>query len=363
MEQTGAVASEPIHILSTATAVPQHKITQNEARAQAKAYFNHLGYMEAVFANSGIESRHSCVPVAWYLRDHDWKERADLFLCHGLDLLERAAHSALARARVEPEEVSAIVTVTSTGIAIPSLDARIANRLGLPANVERLPIFGLGCAGGAGGLAKAARLAATLPGPVLLLVIELCGINFRLRDLTKTNFVTTALFGDGAAAIVLGTDSGARSKARIVASGEHMWPDTEDVMGFTVEADGLGVQLRPDVPRFTRENLRAVTEAFLERYTHRLESFAGFLFHPGGAKVLEAIEAALGLMPPALDHSRAVLNEYGNMSSATVLFVLHRALEAGDRGRHLMGAFGPGFSANLVILELGPCSATHKSLS
>lgn len=351
------MTAAPVDILSVATAVPDIAISQNEARAQAKAYFKHLGYMEAVFANSGIATRHSCVPVSWYLRDHDWKERAQLFHEHGLALLERAACASLREAGMAADEVGAVITVSSTGFAIPSLDATLANRIGLKPSVERLPVFGLGCAGGAAGLARASRLAATMPGAaVLLLVIELCGINFRLRDLTKTNFVTTALFGDGAAGVVLKAAGERSGLATVTGFGEHLWPHSEDVMGFTVETDGLGVVLRSDVPSFTRNNLRPVVDAFLASQGLTLDRFSGFLFHPGGAKVLEAIARALDLDPQRghLAQSRDVLERYGNMSAPTVLFVLKQALEEGARGLHLLGAFGPGFSANLAILDLSP---------
>jgi alkylresorcinol/alkylpyrone synthase len=347
------VRAKQVDILSLETAVPDLTISQEEAQDRAKAYFKHLGYMEAVFANSGISNRHSCVPIDWFLQDHDWKERTELFHEHGLILLERVARAALKEAGVAPEDVGAVITVSSTGIAIPSLDATLANRIGLPLSVERLPIFGLGCAGGATALSRASRIAATMPGtPVLLLVLELCGINFRLRDLTKTNFVTTALFGDGAAGLVLMAGGEKKSKARVVGFGEHLWPDSEDVMGFTVETDGLGVVLRNDVPSFTRKNLRPVVDAFLDKQGVSLEEFEGFLFHPGGAKVLDGIETALELAPGQLSQSREVLNQYGNMSSPTVLFVLKKAFDEGRSGRHLLGAFGPGFFASLTILDL-----------
>jgi alkylresorcinol/alkylpyrone synthase len=346
-----------VDIEAIATAVPSFQVTQDTAREQARAYFKRLGYMEAIFQNSGIGTRYSCVPIPWFLRDHGWRERSELFHKHALELLEQAATRALDSAQKSARDVRAMVTVTSTGVAIPSLDATLANRLGLPGGVERMPLFGLGCAGGASGLARATRMARSFEdGIVLLLVVELCSINFRLRDLSRTNFVTTALFGDGAVAMVLRRNEatgGQGVATRVAAYGEHLWPDSENLMGFTVEDDGLGVVLSPEVPAFVLSKLPDVVDAFLSSNGVSLGDLDGFLFHPGGGKVLSSIQEALGLDESDLSYSRDVLEEFGNMSAPTVLFVLERALREGARGLHLLGAFGPGFSGNLLLLELG----------
>lgn len=345
-------------ILGIATAVPDHVITQSEARDHAKAYFTRLGYMEAIYDNAGVETRYACAPIAWHLQPHGWADRAALFQGSILALFERVARACAERGGIALDEIDAILTVSSTGIAIPSPEATLINRLGLRDDVQRLPIFGLGCAGGALGVARAAAMAKAAPGTtVLLLVAELCCLNFRLNDFTKTNFVTTALFGDGAAGLLIRVDDdpGPLACPAIVTSGEITWPNSEDVMGFSVEDDGLGVVLRPDVPGFTREHLRPATERFLARHGLGLDDLDGFLFHPGGRKILDAIQDSLGLVPEQLAHSRSVLRRFGNMSAPTVLFVLDHALADGAAGRHLLAAFGPGFSAGFSIIDIpGP---------
>jgi alkylresorcinol/alkylpyrone synthase len=226
----------------------------------------------------------------------------------------------------------------------------LVNRLGLRADVRRLPIFGLGCAGGVLGLARAADLARLDPDAnVLFLVVELCSLCFRGNDKTKSNFVSTALFGDGAAAALIS----ARGDGPLLgAAGEHTWPDTLDVMGWDIEDDGLQVRLSRDVPTFVRERMRDVTAEFLDRQGLGLADIQHFISHPGGAKVLVALEEAFGLAEGTLADGRSVLRDYGNMSAATVLFVLDRTLKAGATGRMLMTAMGPGFSAAFQVVEV-----------
>ena len=188
------------------------------------------------------------------------------------------------------------MTVSTTGLAVPSLDAILANRLGLPATIERLPIFGLGCAGGVSGLARAARMAQSLPkGNVLLLVVELCTINCRNTDHTIKNFISAALFGDGAAALLLRRASDGKALPRLVASGEHMWRRSEYMMGWSIEDDGFGVVLSPDIPKCAREELRPAVDHFLARHGLVLSDLDGIIMHPGGRKVLEAAQTALEL--------------------------------------------------------------------
>jgi len=280
---------------------------------------------------------------------HGWRERSEIYLENAVALLERAAIDCLAETGIRAREVDAIVVVSTSGIATPSLDAVLVNRLGLRADVKRLPIFGLGCAGGVLGLARAADIARLDPDAnVLFLVVELCSLCFRGNDKTKSNFVSTALFGDGAAAALI---SGQRDGPAFGPAGEHTWPDTLDVMGWDIEDDGLQVRLSRDVPTFVRERMRDVTAEFLERQHLDLRDIRHFVSHPGGAKVLVALEEAFGLAQGTLAEGRSVLRDYGNMSAATVLFVLHRMLKGGASGRMLLTAMGPGFSAAFQIIE------------
>ncbi len=218
-------------------------------------------------------------------------------------------------------------------------------------DLHRLPIFGLGCAGGVLGLARAAALARATPGcRVLFLVVELCGLTFRNTDTSKSNVVATALFGDGAAAALLSTSAPGDSPA-ISAWGEYTWPDSLDVMGWRIEEDGFGVLFSRDIPGIVRTECRAAVDRFLAGEGLTCADLAGAICHPGGAKVIEALEAAFDLPCGAMVDARQVLRDYGNMSAATVMFVLESALRRGLRGRHLLSSLGPGFSAGFALLD------------
>lgn len=340
-------------LISLATAVPPYVLRQADVAASGRMIFD--GYPAGfarfadVYDHAGIATRYSCVPIEWYRRRHDWPERARLYLENALALMERAALEALERAGVAAPDIDIVVSVSSTGIATPSLDAHLLGRLGLRADVERLPIFGLGCAGGVLGMARAAALARARPGAhALLTVAETCGLTFRAQDMDKSNIVATALFGDGAVAAVLST---AGAGPRLVGWGEHTWPGSLDVMGWRIEEDGFGVLFSRDIPTIVRREFRAAAEAFLARRGLDIADVAGWICHPGGAKVLAALENALGLDAHALDHSRAILRDYGNMSAPTALFVLERALKGGAHGWQLVSALGPGFSAGFVLID------------
>ena len=341
-------------LISLATAVPPHVLRQDEVTDWVGKVFQRLpGGIErfaAVFGNAGVETRYSCVPFEWYLHRHGWPERARLYLHHSLELLEEAAGTCLARGAIMAEEIDTVISVSSTGVATPSLDAHLVERLGLRADVERLPIFGLGCAGGVLGLARAAALSRACPGSrTLLLVSELCSLTFRPQDMDKSNIVATALFGDGAAAALISTDGDGPA---VAGWGEHTWPQSLDVMGWRIEDDGFGVLFSRHIPDLVRHRFRAAVEGFLAKQGLALGDIAGWICHPGGAKVMAAIEAALELDGGVLEHARAVLRDYGNMSAPSVLFVLKRALDAGISGRQLLTALGPGFSAGFALMEV-----------
>ncbi len=341
-----------IEIAAVASAVPQYSIDQEAARDMvllaAPGFHSH----EALFLNTGIKTRYSCVPLDWHLQAPSWAARNAVFRDAATNLLERIARDCADGAGMELGDIEAIVTVSSTGLAVPSLDALLANRLGLSPSVERLPIFGLGCAGGVSGLARAARLAQSLPsGNVLLLVVELCTINSRL-DHTIKNFISTALFGDGAAGLILRRASDVTSLPRVLAVGENMWARTEDMMGWSIEDDGFGVVLSPDIPKCARYQLRPALDTFLARHGLVLDDLDGVIMHPGGRKVLESVEAALDLPRQTFQHAWDVLADYGNMSAPTALFVLERTIAAGATGLQLMAAFGPGFTISFALLHL-----------
>ena len=348
-----------VEILSVATANPKHKVDQRAALEGAKAVFPHLARMDGLYTNTGIETRYCCEPYAWHQQPHGWEERTAKFQQHALALLEEVAVKAVAAAGLEIPDIDMLVVNTITGLAVPSLDAKLMNRLDFRPTIERLPIFGLGCGGGVAGLARAARLAQGSPGEnILFLTVDLCTLCARPNDPSVAMFVSAALFGDGAAGVVLrGRQAGDgvsedRAMPRIRAIGEHCWRKTEHIMGWDIKEDGFGVVLSPELPGLMRRELRPALDAFLERNNLELEGFEGFLLHPGGRKILETAEEVLGFDRSHFRHSWSVLRDYGNMSSATALFILQRALQAGDKGPHLLAAFGPGFSAYFVAVDL-----------
>src|SRR3954454_7016065 len=343
-------------LLALATAVPPILLDQEDVVERVKRLFGRSAILDRllpVFANSGIRHRYSSVPLDWYDEPHGWAERNRRYIAGALDLLEGVAGQALDRAHLSTSELGGVVTVSTTGIATPSLDALLIERMQLPRNVARLPVFGLGCAGGIIGLARAADMAAAMPGKaVLLLVVELCTLSFRRNDLAKSNIVATALFGDGAAAVLL--RCGAEGPA-IVATGEHTWPNSLDIMGWEVAEDGLKAVFSRDIPRLIAAKLGPVLGDFLAGHGLALGDINRFVCHPGGPKVIDAYESLFGDGFPGAAEARRSLCDFGNMSAASVLFVLERLLasrrDAGEEWGHaLLTALGPGFSAGFVVL-------------
>lgn len=344
----------PVPLLSLATAVPPYTLSQAEAKATArelfagrKALFDRL---QGVFDNAGIAQRNTVAPLEWYAGDHRWESRNRLYLEAAEALFSDAGSKAIAAAGLRPEDIDGVVTVSTTGIATPSLEARAGPALGLRDNVRRVPLFGLGCAGGISGLATAARLAAGEPGSRWLFVtVETCSISIRLDSDDPAALVATALFGDGAAAAVVGGEGS--GLGAITAAGEKLWPDTLGIMGWRVEDPGFAVVFDRAIPPFVTSELAAAVSGLLEEFDTGRESIGRLCCHPGGAKVVEAIETAIGLEPGTLDIEREVLREHGNMSAPTVLFVLERLLARGLPQRTLLTAFGPGFTCAGMLLE------------
>jgi alkylresorcinol/alkylpyrone synthase len=329
----------------------QHEVAERALRIFGPI-FRRFPQLVDIFAHAGIERRYAARPIDWYEAPHGWPERTEAYLQAAGDLYVEAAAAALARAGVAAADVATVVTVSSTGIATPSLEVRAALRLGLPPQAARVPVFGLGCAGGVTGLSLAARLARAAPGSTVLLVVaELCTLAFRPDRGGKADAITTALFGDGAAAVVLRAGDASTTAAHIGAGHEHTWPDTLDIMGWSVDPLGFGVILSRALPRFVEDRFAAPARAFLAAAGQAPDS--SFICHPGGAKVLTALETALGLPRETLQHERAVLREFGNMSAPTVLFVLERALKSGLRGPVTLAALGPGFTASFLAFDAG----------
>ncbi|WP_084607775.1 type III polyketide synthase [Sphingomonas jaspsi] len=306
--------------------------------------------LSGVFDNALIDERQIVAPVDWYLQPRGWKERTDLYTAATEALFEQAARKALEAAHVSADAIDGVVFVSTTGISTPSIDARVSPRLGLRPDCRRIPLFGLGCAGGISGLATAARLAAADPGSHWLFVtVETCSISIRLDSDDPAAIVATAIFGDGAAAAVISTDG--EGLATITGAGEKMWPDTLGIMGWRVEDPGLAVIFDRAIPPFVEAELAEAVDGILAANGRGRADIARFCCHPGGAKVVDAIETALSLDEGTLDLERQVLADHGNMSAPTVLFVLEQLLARGLPGTVMATAFGPGFTCAGLLIE------------
>jgi alkylresorcinol/alkylpyrone synthase len=344
----------PVTLLSLATALPPFSVSQGEAKALGRELFSGrkalYDRLSGVFDNAGIANRALVAPLDWYSGDHGWQSRNDLYLRAAEALFLDAGRKALEQAGLSASDIDGVVTVSTTGIATPSLDARAGPALGLRSDVARVPLFGLGCAGGVSGLATAARLAAAEPGSRWLFVtVETCSISIRLDTDDPAALVATALFGDGAAAAVVSTEGS--GPGRISGAGERQWPDTLDIMGWRVEDPGLAVVFDRAIPPFVTAELAGAVDSILADLQLARADIDRLCSHPGGTKVVTAIEEALELAPGSLDLEREVLRDHGNMSAPTVLFVLDRLLGRGLPGRTLLTAFGPGFTCSALALE------------
>src|ERR1051326_7192468 len=304
-------------LVSLATAVPPHQFHQQRileaARGLMADRYPEFETLASLFANTGIRHRYGVRPMEWYLERRGWPDRTQAFLEGAEALFIDGAEKALARAGLAADDIDTVVTVCSTGIATPTLEARLAGRMGFRSDVARVPVFGLGCAGGVSGLSIAARLAQSRPGSnVLLVALELCTLAVRHDELSKANIVAASLFGDGAAAVVLRAGDGGAT--RIEASGEKLWPDTLDIMGWSVDPEGFGVIFQRTIPRFVAEHFGPAVIEMLSRMKLSAGDIDRFICHPGGSKVIRALEQAFALHQGALDHERDVIADFGNMS-------------------------------------------------
>ena len=350
--------SQSARLASLGTAVPPHVLDQDVVEIAARRVlgprYPAFERMAATFTTSGVERRHSVVPLDWFEADQDWESRNAAYLDGATLLFEEAALTALDRAGWRGRDVDSVVTVSSTGIATPTLEARAARTLGLRPDVRRVPLFGLGCAGGVSGLAHAAMIAGARPGSrVLMVAVEACTLSFRTDRLEKADIIATVLFGDGAAAACVTTDADGPALGEGV---QHMWPGTLDIMGWNVDRSGLGVVFDRSIPTFASERFGEAVDAALGRTGLRGTDLARPVCHPGGAKVITALEDVMDLARGTLDIEREVLRDHGNMSAPTVLFVLERLLEkaALADGPHLLAALGPGFTASFLPLAREP---------
>jgi alkylresorcinol/alkylpyrone synthase len=339
-------------LLALKSAVPPYALDQSDVSVRAAQLFEgrkDITRLLPVFENTGIDRRYSCVPIDWYAEKHGWTDRTNLYVENSVALFEKITLELLEQAKLKREDIDAIVVSSTTGIATPSLDALVVEKMGLRRDIRRLPIFGLGCAGGVVGLSRASDMAKANPGSrVLFLTVELCALTFRKDDISKSNIVATALFGDGAAGAILSTKG---TGPALGPGGEHTWPNSLDIMGWEVEEDGLKTRFSQSIPGLVASDFRKILHTYLQKNDLKLSEIDGFACHPGGAKVLDALEDAFGIERGALKDSRSVLRDYGNMSAVTALFVLERMNWRDPSRRILMTALGPGFSA--VFLMVG----------
>jgi alkylresorcinol/alkylpyrone synthase len=351
-----SLLNELARIKSVGTAVPQYAMQQSDIKQFAaglfRSHFKDIDRLIPIFENSCIKTRYLSRPLEWYITPHTFSEANQIFETVALELMVKAAQEALDRAGAKPEDVGTVVYVTSTGITTPTLDTKLIQALSLPVNTVRIPIWGLGCAGGAAGLARSAQLAACQAKNkvVLFVAVELCSLTYQREDFSKSNLVGTSLFADGAAAVVLGTDGGGPA---ICGFNSTLIPNTEDIMGWELTDSGLKVIFSRDIPWVIGQYLPKVITDACDTWGIRQEAVQHYVTHPGGAKVLKAYTESLGIPEDKLSQSYSVLENYGNMSSASILFVLEKfmANTAPTGGLGLMVSLGPGFSAEQVLFK------------
>jgi alkylresorcinol/alkylpyrone synthase len=341
-----------LHGLSTA--LPPFCLTQTEVHDRAALIFGgrypQFDRLAKTFDTAGIDKRYSVVPIDWFSENHGWVDRTHAYLDGAKAMFISAARDALVDAGWQAQDVDCIVTVTSTRIATPTLEAQAFTDMGFRNDIIRVPVFGLGCAGGVSGLSVAATLARGRPSTkVLLVVVEACSLSFRADRLQKADIIAAVLFGDGAAAACLSSEPSGRETQISFGHGfQKIWPNTLDIMGWDVDETGLGVVFDRSIPTFVKNEFATATHAALLASDLSASQIDRFVCHPGGAKVVDAIEGALHLRSGSLDAERAVLRDAGNMSAPTVMFVMKSVLNAGATGQMMACALGPGFTASYL---------------
>ncbi len=333
-------------IAAVEMALPPHVHTQDEIISELQRY----GRAFSRFArSSGVTTRHLALPIDRYRELDGFTAHNNAFIEVAMELGEQALLKACERAGIAPQQIDLIASTTVTGLAVPSLEARLAAKLGMRPDVKRMPLFGLGCVAGAAGVARIADYLRGHPDHVaVLLAVELCTLALQRSDTSPANLVATSLFGDGAAAVVLKGDGGG---PEVLASRSRLYPDSMGVMGWDIGTDGFRIVLSTEVAQIAERYLGDDVRAFLK--DHAVDQIATWVCHPGGPKVIEAIERALCLPAEALDKTRFSLGTRGNLSSVSVLDVLSAHMAdppaAGEHG--LMLAMGPGFCSELVLLR------------
>jgi len=352
-----------MRIASVARAFPPHRYSQEAIRAKLEEVWADrpaaTSRLAALHANARVKTRHLALPLEEYGAERTFGESNDHWIRVAQDLGEEALGSALRKIGLEPTDIDAIFAVSITGLASPSLDARLANRMGFRSDIKRMPIFGLGCVAGAAGLSRAADYVKAYPDQVaVLLSVELCSLTFQAADTSVANLISSGLFGDGAAAVVvLGEERAKRMGVgglRIRDTRSVFYPDTEDVMGWRISERGFDIMLSPAVPTIAEEHLAPHVDSFLEEHGMSRSDIASWICHPGGPKVLSAMSSGLGLSDEDVRHAWNALEQQGNLSSTSVLMVLHAAMAEGapaPGAPGLLMAMGPAFCSELVLFD------------
>jgi len=348
-----------MRIASAASAFPKHYYPQKFLLQKLQEYWGdslrNPQMLARLHRNVAVEGRHLAIPAEKYFDVATWGQANDIWSVVAQELGEQALCRALHHAGLDASQLGALFFTSVTGISSPSIDALLINRMGLPANIRRLPIFGLGCVAGAAGIARAADYVRAYPSQAAALVsVELCSLTIQRDDLSVANLISSGLFADGSAAVIVTGDELESAGPTILATRSIFYPDTEEMMGWTITEKGFRITLSPEVPVLIRENLGHDVDKFLADHGHQRSDVKSWVLHTGGPKVLEATAAALELNNGQLDASWDCLRKVGNLSSASVLVVLedvmrNRRPEPGALG--VLAAMGPGFCSELVLLE------------
>lgn len=307
------------------------------------------------FDNTEIITRNLCKPMSYYTEHNTFEQRNNDYISCSLKYSVEAIEDCIIKAGVNKDEITDLLFVSTTGLATPSIDALIINKLRLDPHINRIPIWGLGCGGGVSGIAKANILAKANPDAIVLLIaVELCSLTLIKNDYSKSNFIGSSLFSDGVAACIIKGDSHKRvNEIMYVSSSSKLYYDSLEVMGWDFQDTGFKVLFSKDIPTFINQHIREDITGFLSKHNVELKDIKNFIFHPGGKKVLDAYTDALQFKDDELKHTREVMNANGNMSSVTVLYVLEKFMTHGyENGYGLMLAMGPGFSSEMVLLKM-----------
>jgi alkylresorcinol/alkylpyrone synthase len=344
-------------IAAVQAALPPHRYAQHELTDAFATIClpdgKGLGLLRRLHQNAGVSHRYLAIPLERYAQLKDFGEANDAWIAMAVDLGAEAVAGALEAAGLGLHDLDLLMFTTVTGVAAPSIDARIAARLGLREDIKRVPLFGLGCVGGAAGIARVHDYLKAWPDQVaVLLSVELCSLTLQRDDASMPNLVASALFGDGAAAVVMtGSDHPRAAGPEVVATRSRLYPETERVMGWDIGSGGFRVVLGADVPDVVRQYLGGDVHGFLADHGLTVPEIGTWVSHPGGPKVLEAVSEALDLPEGALDRTWESLDAVGNLSSSSVLHVLGDTLRQHPSGMGLLLAMGPGFCSELVLLE------------